>query len=205
MVVACLTFFAEVRVMSERIRSFIAFDLESQEVLAKLGYMQKLLLETGADLKLVTPQNIHVTIRFLGDVSPPMVDKLHVAMQTVKFTPFTIQVKGLGVFPSLSYPRVVWAAMTEGAEQLKSIFSQLEPQIRALGFAADQYGFSPHLTIARVRSGKNKQNLAELVTKKKDYEFGTIQATCLRLKRSQLAPKGATYTTLREVCPPKQP
>lgn len=134
-----------------------------------------------------------------------MVDKIHEALKNVKFTPFTIQLRGLGVFPSLSYPRVVWAGMTEGVEQLKSIFSQLEPQIRALGFAADAYGFSPHLTIARVRSGVNKQYLAELVTKKADYEFGTIKADCLRLKRSQLSPKGPTYSTLREFCPsPKQ-
>ena len=94
-----------------------------------------MLVETGADLRPVAPQNIHVTIRFLGNISPAMVDKLHEAMKKVKFTPFTIQIKGLGVFPSLNYPRVVWAAMTEGAEQLKSIFSQLEPQIRSMGFA----------------------------------------------------------------------
>jgi RNA 2',3'-cyclic 3'-phosphodiesterase len=190
--------------LSERIRSFIAFDLESQEVLTKLTYVQKLLVETGADLRPVMPQNIHVTIRFLGDISPAMVDKIHESLKNVKFTPFTIQIKGMGVFPNLNYPRVVWAAMTEGTEQLKSIFSQLELQIRALGFAADQYGFNPHLTIARVRSSKNKQNLAEFITKKADYEFGTIRAECLRLKRSQLSPKGPTYSTLREFCPLKQ-
>jgi len=190
--------------LSERIRSFIAFDLESQEVLTKLTHVQKLLVETGADLRPVDPQNIHATIRFLGDITPAMVEKIHESLKNVKFTPFNIQIKGMGVFPNLNYPRVVWAAMTEGTEQLKSIFSQLEPQIRALGFAADQYGFSPHLTIARARSAKNKQNLAEFITKKTDYEFGTIKAECLRLKRSQLSPKGPTYSTLREFCPSKQ-
>jgi len=188
-------------VMSEQMRSFIAFDMQNESVLNRLSAAQKLLVETGADLRPVAPQNIHVTIRFLGDISPSMVDKVFEAMKNVKFTPFTIQIKGLGVFPSLKYPRVVWAAMTDGVEQLKSIFNQLEPQIRALGFQADAYGFSPHLTIARVKSGANKEHLAELVTKKCDYEFGTIKADCLRLKRSQLSPKGPTYSTLREVCP----
>ena len=187
--------------MSERIRSFIAFDLENEGVQAKLAYAQKLLLETGADLKTVEPQNIHITIRFLGDISPSMVDKIHDALKNVKFTPFTVKLQGLGVFPSLNYPRVIWVGMTTGAEELKNIFSQLEPQIQKLGFAADANGFSPHLTIARVRSARNKQQLAELVTKKADYEFGTIKADCLRLKRSQLSPKGPTYTTLREFCP----
>jgi 2'-5' RNA ligase len=190
--------------MSEHIRSFIAFDLENDQVLDRLSSVQKLMVETGADLRPVAPQNVHVTLRFLGDISPAMVDKLHEAMKNVKFAPFNIQIKGLGVFPSLNYPRVVWAAMTTGTEQLKSIFSQLEPQISVLGFAADAYGFSPHLTIARVRSATNKQRLAEFVTKKADYEFGIIKANCLRLKRSQLSPKGPTYSTLREVCPSQE-
>lgn len=187
--------------MSEQIRSFIAFDIENEQVLNRLSAAQKLVIETGADLRLVAPQNIHVTVRFLGSISPGMVEKVYEAMKNVKFTPFTIQIKGLGVFPSISYPRVVWAGMTEGVEQLKSIFSQLEPQIRALGFEADSYGFSPHLTIARVKTSINKQHLAELVTKKGDYEVGTIRANCLKLKRSQLSPKGPTYSTIKEVCP----
>ncbi len=187
--------------MSEQIRSFIAFDIENEQVLNRLSAAQKLILETGADLRLVAPQNIHVTVRFLGSISPGMVEKVYEAMQNVKFTPFTIQIRGLGVFPSISYPRVVWAGMSEGVEHLKSIFSQIEPQIRALGFAADAYGFSPHLTIARVRTGKNKQSLAELLTKKGDYEVGTIKANCLKLKRSQLSPRGPTYSTIKEVCP----
>jgi len=187
--------------MSEQIRSFIAFDMQNEQVLNRLASAQKLLTETGADLRPVAPQNIHITTRFLGDISPSMVDKVYEAMKNVKFTPFTIKLCGLGVFPSLNYPRVVWAGMTDGVEQLKSIFTQLEPQIRALGFAADAYGFSPHLTIARVRSGVNKQHLAELIMNKSDYEFGAIKAACLRLKRSQLSPKGPTYSTLREFCP----
>ena len=190
--------------MSEQIRSFIAFDMENESVLNRLSATQKLLVETGADLRLVEPQNIHITMRFLGSISPSMVDKVYEAMKKVKFTPFNTQLRGLGVFPSLNYPRVVWAGLTEGVEELKSIFSQLEPQIRALGFAADAYGFSPHLTIARVKSGANKQRLAELVTKKADYEFGTIKADCLRLKKSQLSPKGPTYSTLREYCPAQE-
>ena len=187
--------------MSEQIRSFIAFDLENEVVLTKLAAVQKLLVETGADLKMVAPQNIHITIRFLGDINPAMVDKIYEAMKKVQFTPFTVQLHGLGVFPSLNYPRVVWVGMTQGADQLKSVFEQLEPQIQKLGFPKDTYGFSPHLTIARVRSGRNKQHLAELITKKAEFDFGIINADCLRLKRSELSPKGPTYNTQREYCP----
>jgi 2'-5' RNA ligase len=196
--------YSEGKAMSEQIRSFIAFDLENESVLNRLSAAQKLVVETGADLRLVDPKNIHVTIRFLGEISPGMVEKVYEAMKKVNFAPFTIKICGLGVFPSINYPRVVWAGMTDGVEQLKSIFSQLEPQIRALGFAADAYGFSPHLTIARVKSGANKQHLAELVTKKADYEFGAIKAECLRLKKSQLSPKGPAYSTIKEFCPAQE-
>jgi len=187
--------------MPESIRSFLAFDMESEAVKKKLASVQKLLAQTGADLKLVEPQNIHITIRFFGDVTPNMVEKIFEEMQKTQFTPFNVQIKSLGAFPDLRYPRVVWAGITEGADQLKNVFNQLEPRLRSLGFAPDHKGFSPHLTIARVRSGRNKAQLADFVAKNANYDFGSIKAECLRLKRSDLTPRGPIYSTLKEICP----
>jgi 2'-5' RNA ligase len=187
--------------MTELIRSFLAFDIENDDVRKKLSSTQRFLVQTGADLKLVETENIHVTMRFLGDIAPGMVDKIFEEMKKLQFTPFNVQIKGVGVFPHLNYPRVVWAGITEGAEQLRNVFSQLEPHLRGLGFAPDSKGFSPHLTIARVRSGRNKAQLADFVTKHAAYDFGTIKTECLRLKQSVLSPKGPTYSTLKEFCP----
>jgi 2'-5' RNA ligase len=187
--------------MSESIRSFLAFDIESDTVLNRLANAQRLLLQTGADVKLVEPQNIHVTVRFLGDITPAMAEKVFDEMKKIQFTPFNVQIKGIGVFPDLRYPRVVWAGITEGADQLKSVFSQLEPRLRRIGFTPDPKGFSPHLTIARVRSARNKAQLAEFITENENYEFGAINAKCLRLKKSALTPKGPIYSTLKEFCP----
>lgn len=187
--------------MSEQIRSFIAFDIDNDNILNRIASAQKLLIQTNADLKLVEPKNIHITVRFLGAISPETVEKVYAAMKNVKFTPFNIQLTGLGVFPTMNYPRVVWAGITDGAEQLKSIFEQLEPQIHDLGFAPDPNGFSPHLTIARVRSGANKQRLVDLVQRQENFDFGNIRGDCLRLKKSQLSPRGPTYSTLKEYCP----
>lgn len=159
-----------------------------------------MLANTGADLKLVKPQNIHLTVRFLGNISPPMVDAIYEEMKQVSFTPFEIELRGLGAFPRLSRPRVVWAGIRKGADQLVKIFEQLEPRLRGLGFKPDTKGFSPHLTIARVRTGRNKVQLAKLVRGLEDYEFGAVKAECLRLKKSVLTPQGPIYTTLREVC-----
>lgn len=187
--------------MSESIRSFLAFDIENEVVTNRLIAAQSLLIQTGADLKIVEPMNIHLTIRFLGDISPPLVEKIFEEMKKVQFTPFEAQISGLGVFPDLRYPRVVWAGITSGADHLKNIFSQLEPRLQCIGFIPDPKGFSPHLTIARVRSGKNKQQLGDLVTKNANFHFGTVKAQCLRLKRSILSARGPIYSTLKEFCP----
>jgi 2'-5' RNA ligase len=189
--------------MPEPIRSFLAFDIESDTVLNRLATAQSLLVQTGADLKIVEPQNIHITVRFLGNITPAMVEKIFEEMKQVQFVPFNVQIKGLGAFPDLRYPRVVWAGITDGADQLKNVFSQLEPRLRGLGFTPDYKGFSPHLTIARVRSGRNKAQLAEFVTENANYDFGTIKAECLRLKKSDLTPKGPIYSTLKDFCPQK--
>jgi len=187
--------------MSEFIRSFLAFDLENEAVRKKLAAAQNLLVQTGADLKLVEPQNIHMTMRFLSDITPDMIEKVFEEMKKTQFTSFDVQINGLGAFPDLHYPRVVWAGITEGADQLKNVFNQLEPRLRLLGFTPDPKGFNPHLTIARVKSGKNKAQLAELVTKNASYDFGTVNAKCLRLKKSDLTPRGPVYVTLKEFCP----
>jgi 2'-5' RNA ligase len=189
--------------MSETIRSFIAFDIDSESVLKKMADAQNLLAKTGADLKLVEPKNIHMTIRFLGDITTPMVEKIHEEMKKVQFVPFDVKIHGIGAFPNPHYPRVLWAGITQGADQLRSIFNQLEPHLRSLGFAPDPKGFSPHLTIARVKSGRNKAELGQSITANVNYEFGMVGANCLRLKKSDLTPKGPIYSTLKEFCPQK--
>ncbi len=186
--------------MSEKIRSFIAFDIDDEQIIKRFSEAQQMLARTGADLKLVKPENIHVTMRFLGNITPPMVDSIYEAMQKVSFSPFEVEIRGLGAFPKLQYARVIWAGISKGAEQLSNISVQLEPKLRELGFRPDPKGFSPHLTIARVKSGRNKVELIRCIKDSVDYEFGTVKAESLRLKRSVLTPKGPIYSTLKEVC-----
>jgi 2'-5' RNA ligase len=186
--------------MSGTIRSFFSFDIEDETIVRRLAEAQGMLTNTGADLKLVKPQNIHLTVRFLGDISPPMVDAIYEEMKQLSFALFEVELRGLGAFPKLSYPRVVWAGIKKGAEELTNVFEQLEPRLRGLGFKPDTKGFSPHLTIARVRTGRNKAQLIKLIRELENYEFGTVKAECFRLKKSDLTPKGPIYSTLKEVC-----
>ena len=187
--------------MVEEIRSFIAFDMTSESVLKKISEIQALLVKTGADLKPVEPANIHITVRFLGNITSNMVERIHEEMKKVLFTPFDVTVMGVGAFPDARYPRVCWAGMTDGADQLQKIFTQLEPRLRSLGFEPDSKGFNPHLTIARVRSSRNRAELAKCIEENGTCDFGVIRAACLKLKKSDLTPRGPIYSTLKEFCP----
>ena len=187
--------------MSESMRSFLSFDIESIIVRKRLASVQKLLIQTGADLRLVDPPNIHITIRFLGYIKPSMVKEVFEEMNKVNFTSFQAEIRGIGVFPNLNYPRIVWAGLTEGADKVKAVFSQMESRLRGLGFKPDRKGFNPHLTIARVKSGRNKGSLSDFITLNRDYIFGKTEIYCLRLKKSTLTPKGPIYSTLMEFCP----
>lgn len=190
--------------MSETIRSFIAFDLDNETLLKKFAYVQSLILKTGADVKIVEPENIHITLHFLGNISAEAVGKIYAEMTKIQFSAFDVKICGLGAFPNVNYPRVVWAGIISGVTELKSVFDQLEPKLQGLGFHSEARGLSPHLTIARVRSGRNKESLADLIRTNGNYEFGKTSAECLRLKKSQLTPKGPIYSTLKEFCPEKQ-
>ena len=185
--------------MAERIRSFIAFDIEDPKVLMEVKRVQDMLIQTGADLKLVKPSNIHITIRFLGNISPSMVDPIYEKMRQISFRPFDMEIRGLGAFPTPHRARVVWMGIRRGERELREIFNQLEPGLRRLGFQPDPKGFSPHITIARVRTPRNRAELVGCIRRLADHPFGVVRAESLRLKRSVLTPSGPIYSTLREV------
>jgi 2'-5' RNA ligase len=158
-----------------------------------------MLSRTGGDLKLVEPQNIHITLRFLGEIRQELVQEIIEQMKEIRFSAFKAEFRGLGVFPSLNRPRVVWIGIEQGAEKLAGIFETLEQRLRTLRVEPDRRGFTPHLTIARVRSGRNRDELARLVSEMQDKEFGSINVNSVRLKKSTLTPSGPMYTDLYEL------
>ena len=186
--------------MPEQIRCFIAFDMSNNEVLRELRDAQNKLRNTGADLKIVKPENIHITMRFLGNILPDMVNRIYNEIEQVSFTPFDADIQNVGTFPTAKRPRVVWAGIQEGATELKAISNQIELRLQKLEFKRDARSFSPHITIARVRTGRNRVELIHCIEELKDYKFGAVRIECLRLKKSQLTPKGPIYSTLKEIC-----
>lgn len=186
--------------MPEIIRSFVAIDIDNEKILNQLRDVQGKLIETSARIKSVKPENIHITIRFLGDIHIEMIDKIHSSMEKVSFTPFDVRIHGIGAFPTSKYVRIVWAGIEDGRKKIEAIFNQLEPQLRVLGFKPDLRGFSPHITISRVRAGQKKAELIRCVKDLANHEFGILKVCCLKLKKSVLTPRGPIYSNLKEVC-----
>lgn len=179
-----------------RIRSFIAVDIENEGVLRALEEAQKELVRTGADLKLVSVENLHFTLKFLGEIEKPRVDGVVEELSRLRFEAFESFLKGLGAFPSLSHVNVVWTSISKGVRELESIFQVLESRIVKLGFQPENRRFNPHLTLARVKTGRNRAALVECIRRMAEDEFGAFKVENIRLKRSVLTPQGPSYSTL---------
>jgi len=180
------------------IRAFIAVEIENPTVLSNLIKVRDLLAETGADLKPVEDENIHLTIRFLGHISYTTLEVIKRILAALhdRVKPFTMHVKGVGAFPSLSRPRVVWAGVDKGSEELSAIRRFIDEEIarnRLMDVHRDQHEFSPHITLARIRSGRNIAKLIKILEQYSDYDFGESPVTQIKLKQSTLTPRGPIY------------
>jgi len=181
------------------VRAFIGIDID-EAVRQKLAAAQDQLQTTGAQLKLVEPPNIHVTMKFLGEVSEDRVGEIAEALKRAATGTgqFDIGVKGIGVFPNLRYIRVVWAGVAEGSDEVIGLHQGIDRELGLLGFRSER-DFVPHLTIARVKTAKQKERLAAFVKEMVDVEFGVTRAQAVELKQSTLTPKGPIYSTLARV------
>jgi RNA 2',3'-cyclic 3'-phosphodiesterase len=178
-------------------RGFIAIDIASTpQILAFENEIKK----TGADVKLVEPQNIHITLKFLGDTEESQIDAIEHCMKqtTTSIKPFTVTLQGTGVFPNKNYMKVIWLGIQDNG-QIEPIVQALENGLASLGFKKETRGFSPHLTVGRVRTAKNKEKLLGTLEHHQAETFTTQEVHTITLKKSELTPNGPIYTTLRDV------
>jgi 2'-5' RNA ligase len=178
-------------------RAFLAVEI-SEEMRDRLVRFQRTLREGGASLKLVEPENLHLTLKFLGEVEEGRLGEVEEALRRgVKgFSPFTLEVKGTGVFPSSQYVRVIWAGVGEGWEKVSSLQRSLDRELAKLGFPRDT-DFVPHLTLARVKNLRERGAFLQLVERGRKEEFGKVEVREVHLKKSTLTPKGPIYEDLR--------
>jgi len=157
------------------------------------------LKQTGADVRWVKPENIHLTLKFLGDIEEDLSHEVvHVIEGTCrKFKPFTLTVRGTGVFPNARAPRVLWVGLSQDKD-LTGIKHGIDAGLVPLGFAPEDRAFVPHLTIGRLRSSRGHSALLDKVARLRDNSYGVIDVASIVLMRSDLGPQGARYTKLAE-------
>lgn len=179
-------------------RSFIAIELP-EAAKSVLSELQDKLISCRADIRWVKPASMHLTLKFLGNIEEEIVESIIKIVEGTsnKFKPFAVAIKGLGVFPSMKSPRVLWAGLVDNGS-LSNLQQEIEAGMTSLGFQQEGRKFAPHLTLGRFRSLRGKTALLDTIALLKDHEFSVIPVKCISLMRSDLSPAGAKYTKLAE-------
>lgn len=189
---------------TEQIRSFIAIELpeEVRRGLAKLR--SELERAEHRFVKWVDSEGIHLTLKFLGNIPFRQVAEVTKAIEEAAqgIPPFHLEISGLGAFPNLKQPRVLWVGIGGEIDTLLRLQQNIDSALASLGFAKEERPFMPHLTLARIRQGASpmeRRNFGELAMSASFEASYPIDAKAVSLMRSQLTPDGAIYTRLSMV------
>mgnify|MGYP006268813929 CR=1 FL=1 len=178
-------------------RAFISADLPP---LPRVESLARDLRDASPDLKIVSVEHLHLTLKFLGDTEEGLVPEIVSAMREAAagVAPFVLRVRGTGAFPGPSRPNVLWVGI-EGAEPLARIAKSLDADLTALGFASERRPWSAHVTLARVRGRRGLDRVQALLRAHETDDFAEARIEEIRLKKSVLQPGGPEYTTVEAV------
>ncbi len=176
-------------------RAFIAVDLTS-EIQKAIGDIQAALGRFLASIRWVKPESIHVTLKFLGEISETQQKQIESVCSERQggLSPFEISVTGIGFFPNVRAPRVVWLGINQGKAELETLAAFVEESCRSVGFPAEARPFSPHVTIGRVKSLPHIRTFQEAAAPFTHAECGLTPVHQFFLYESQLARGGSIYT-----------
>lgn len=182
-------------------RTFIAIELP-EPIKNSLAKLINKLKDTGSDVKWVAPENIHLTLKFLGERDDKKVDRISEILDEVAkvHKAFPIQISALGAFPNLNSPRVIWVGIDQGDTETKNIFKDLEDLICKVGIPKEDRSFSSHITIGRTRSTRGLAKLTQELTSLNESigkENLNFTAGSITLFKSTLTPKGPIYDVLK--------
>lgn len=187
-----------------QIRTFIAIELPL-EVKKALTRLQER-LKTGDDkqVKWVEPENIHLTLHFLGNVASDMTSKITAAMEhaSTGARHFQLEVGGLGAFPNMQRVQIIWVGLAGDLDKLDRLQKDIGANLTPLGFKPETRPFNPHLTLGRVRDFIRPEERAALGQLLENMPFNArfkVDVVAVNLMKSQLTPKGPVYTKLASV------
>ena len=180
-------------------RAFIAIEL-SEEIRSSLAQIESHLKYSGADVKWVDKDNIHLTLKFLGEITEEKCEKIKSILDDIgkSVKPFEISIKDIGAFPKIDYPHVIWVGLDKGVNESKELAEKIDDALSKIGFQKETRAFTAHLTIGRVKSPKNKDALKEKVGTCKIPTVNAQNISSVILFQSKLTPKGSIYTKLHE-------
>lgn len=184
--------------MVDLIRAFIAIEL-SLEIKAQLGILQERLKQFDAAVKWVKPDSMHLTLKFLGNISTSLISPLKDALETIgrETTSFQITLSKIGTFGKTDHPRVIWVGVKKGEKEILEIKRKLEERLEKIGIPLERRPYHVHLTLGRMKSSKNKE-LKKAVASLNADSSTTAKMTAfnVQLFKSAFTPKGAIHTCL---------
>ena len=187
-------------VNQEQIRCFVAIEIP-EAIQTRLVSVQEELREHIRGASWVKRENIHLTLKFLGDVAPNQINIIKNTIEQVAGarSPFLMEIGGIGAFPNLVRPRIIWAGMKTGADEVTAIAREINSGLSRRGYARDEKKFRPHFTLARLKSRMNLKSLVHVFQLYDTMNGATLIVDRIRVVQSRLKPSGAVYTPL-ETC-----
>jgi 2'-5' RNA ligase len=180
-------------------RSFVAVPVPP-DVRGRLVLVQEALRRAQADVRWVEPENLHLTLKFLGDLGEPEVDRLRelLEQEARRWPELSLRYEGVGFFPSSGLPRVVWAGARGDLEKLAGLAQAVERAALEVGVPREGRPFVAHLTLGRVKSGRRVEALRSALENQREASFGAQSVRGFVLLKSTLTPQGSVYEPLAE-------
>lgn len=176
-------------------RLFVALEIPS-EVRKNLAALIESLRAVSPQTRWVRPENLHVTLKFIGEVPEPKLPVIRTALASGRSEqPVRLDFRGLGFFPNERHPRVFWVGI-EASPNLKTLAADIDGATEKLGIPREQRPFSPHLTLARFEPPRLPEKLRAAIQENAGREFGSLRTTQFHLIESKLKRSGAEYTTV---------
>lgn len=178
-------------------RLFVSIDLPNH-LTAPLADLQSA-FEPADGLRLVDPEQAHITLKFLGETDSErletLIDRLGAAVDAASVGPFEASVEGIGVFPEIEYIRVVWVGIDDGAEQMGALHEAIESAMVDMGYEPASHAFTPHVTLGRMKHAGGK-SLVQRLVRDREPVLGTMHVDSISLRESTRTPDGPTYETV---------
>lgn len=180
-----------------RLRTFIGVDL-GKPIRDRTVALQETMARSGAEVKWVEPENLHVTLLFLGEVEDREIPRVCqiVAETTQMHAAFTMSVETAGCFPNPRRPRILWVGVGQGAQELCRLHDDLERPLEELGYRREERRYSPHITLGRVRSERPAQTIAAALARHSVWKAGEKLVEEIQVMSSELTSTGPIYTVL---------